>query len=404
MPIVHLTPQMTDLREQAADLLHRVFAPQGSWTTLDEAREEVDEMLVPARFVRVALEGDRLLGWVGGIPGYSGVVWELHPLVVEPDRQGAGVGTALVRDFLRQAQRRGALVATLGSDDVMGQTSLATADLFAAPWDAIRTIQNIDRHPYAFYQKMGFTITGVMPDANGRGKPDIYMSKRIQQPPDEGGGWVVRAAAHRKGTWPGGTTSDILVQPADAHLDPQTPLLRIATATIERDASYSHFPGYDRLHLPIMGNGLRLYFQAPGATTELPRFCTTTFAGDRPLRVELIDGPVTAFNLIVRRGVEVGATVIQVQGARQALLEPPWATAQARGEGLLGHRLFCCYVVEGEVLLTTPGLPSVGLESEDAYIWRVPPGAPSPLASDLAGSFVASDEEGATLVLAAMRG
>lgn len=28
-----------------------------------------------------------------------------------------------------------------------------------------------------FYQKMGFAIVGVMPDANGIGKPDIYIAK-----------------------------------------------------------------------------------------------------------------------------------------------------------------------------------------------------------------------------------
>jgi aminoglycoside 6'-N-acetyltransferase I len=29
------------------------------------------------------------------------------------------------------------------------------------------------------YQKCGFLIVGVMPDANGPGKPDILMAKRI---------------------------------------------------------------------------------------------------------------------------------------------------------------------------------------------------------------------------------
>jgi hypothetical protein len=28
--------------------------------------------------------------------------------------------------------------------------------------------------------KVGFVIVGVMPDANGWGKPDIFMAKRVQ--------------------------------------------------------------------------------------------------------------------------------------------------------------------------------------------------------------------------------
>ncbi len=35
------------------------------------------------------------------------------------------------------------------------------------------------RHPFLFYRKLGYVVTGVMPDANGRGQPDIYMSKAL---------------------------------------------------------------------------------------------------------------------------------------------------------------------------------------------------------------------------------
>lgn len=40
-------------------------------------------------------------------------------------------------------------------------------------------IRNVRGHPYEFYQRLGFAVVGLMPDANGWGKPDIYMAKRV---------------------------------------------------------------------------------------------------------------------------------------------------------------------------------------------------------------------------------
>lgn len=67
----------------------------------------------------------------------------------------------------------------LGTDDEDDMTSLSTVDLYEDTWGKIQNIRNIKGHPYEFYQKMGFVITGVVPDANGMGKPDILMSKRV---------------------------------------------------------------------------------------------------------------------------------------------------------------------------------------------------------------------------------
>jgi aminoglycoside 6'-N-acetyltransferase I len=58
-------------------------------------------------------------------------------------------------------------------------TSLSGVDLFTNVLEAIATIQNFKGHPYAFYQKLGFVIVGVLPDANGLGKPDILMAKSL---------------------------------------------------------------------------------------------------------------------------------------------------------------------------------------------------------------------------------
>ena len=182
MYITTLLPENTDLSQQAAQLLVAAFREHwpDAWPTLDEALQEVEEMLESGRICRVAVdEQGNLLGIIGGIPGYDGNVWELHPLAIQPSQQGQGIGRALVEDLEDQVRLRGGLTITLGSDDQDDMTSLSNVDLYEELWEKIRDIRNYKNHPFEFYQKMGYVITGVVPDANGRGKPDILMAKRI---------------------------------------------------------------------------------------------------------------------------------------------------------------------------------------------------------------------------------
>jgi aminoglycoside 6'-N-acetyltransferase I len=183
MRIISPSRDDENIIQQAAVLLNEGFREHwpGAWEKMEEALEEVREMLAEDRIMRVALDDDgTVLGWVGGIDeGYDGNVWELHPMVVRKDRHKRGIGRALIADLEDRVRERGGLTLTLGTDDVDSMTTLAHVDLYVDTWEKIRTIRNLKGHPYEFYQKMGFTITGVMPDANGPGKPDIYMSKRL---------------------------------------------------------------------------------------------------------------------------------------------------------------------------------------------------------------------------------
>jgi aminoglycoside 6'-N-acetyltransferase I len=183
MNIISLTPENGSLLRQAAQLLVDSFREHwpDAWATLDEALEEIHEMLDVERICRAAVdEQGNLLGIIGGIPGYDGNVWELHPLAVQPSLQGRGIGRALVEDLEEQVRLKGGLTITLGSDDEDGMTSLSNADLYENLWEKIRDIRNFKNHPYEFYQKLGYVITGIVPDANGRGKPDILMAKRVE--------------------------------------------------------------------------------------------------------------------------------------------------------------------------------------------------------------------------------
>ena len=183
MNIFSLTRDNEHLIHQAAQLLMDAFGEHwpDAWPTLEEGLKEVHEMLAAERICRAAVdENGNLLGLIGGIPGYDGNVWELHPLAVQPNLQGQGIGRALVEDFEEQVRLRGGLTITLGSDDEDDMTSLSNVDLHEHTWEKIQNIRNVKNHPFTFYQKLGYVITGVVPHANGIGKPDILLSKSVK--------------------------------------------------------------------------------------------------------------------------------------------------------------------------------------------------------------------------------
>ena len=182
MHIVNLDPADEPAIQQVATLLVEGFATNwpDAWPDMESALEEVRESFAAERISRVALDEDgTVLGWIGGISHYRGHVWELHPLVVRVSQQGKGTGAALVADLEERVKERGGLTITLGTDDVNQQTSLAGIDLFPNVLEHVAHIRNLKRHPYEFYQKQGYVIMGVMPDANGLGKPDILMAKSV---------------------------------------------------------------------------------------------------------------------------------------------------------------------------------------------------------------------------------
>ncbi len=183
MNIISPTRENENIIQQAAQLMVDAFREHwpDAWPTLEDGLQEVNEMLVPERICRVAVDEEgNLLGMIGGIPQYDGHVWELHPLAVQPNIQGQGIGRALVEDFEEQVRLRGGLTITLGSDDDDNMTSLSNVNLYENLWDQVKNIRNFKGHPFEFYQKMGYVITGVVIDANGVGKPDILMSKRVK--------------------------------------------------------------------------------------------------------------------------------------------------------------------------------------------------------------------------------
>jgi aminoglycoside 6'-N-acetyltransferase I len=189
MRIIDLTADDRHRLAETATLLLDGFADTGSttWTTHEAARLTVEESLQDGRISRVAVEDTGMVaGWIGGISAYDGHAWELHPLVVRRDRRGQGIGRELVRDFEEQVRRRGGLTIYLGTDDENCRTSIGGVDVYSDVVGALRNIRSLRDHPFVFYERMGFVIVGVIPDANGFGKPDILMAKRVAAIPPLG--------------------------------------------------------------------------------------------------------------------------------------------------------------------------------------------------------------------------
>lgn len=126
-----------------------------------------------------ALDGERLVGWIGALKSYPRG-WEIHPLVVAPDRQRCGIGAALLGALEAVARRADVLTLFLGSDDDYGGTNLFGRDLWLDVARHIKTTEATARsHALTFYRRHGYEIVGLLPDVNGAGCPDILLAKRL---------------------------------------------------------------------------------------------------------------------------------------------------------------------------------------------------------------------------------
>ena len=168
MEIIKLTSNLTYYRQQAATLLIEAFP----YAYKDCAELEITKCLSTNRIMLGAVENEILMGLVGAIPQYGITAWELHPLAVSKKWQGQGIGTKLCTALENELKNCGCCTIYLCSEDEMDLSVEKSKT-------KIKNIRNLERHPYEFYQKIGYQIVGVIPDANGLGKPDIWLAKSL---------------------------------------------------------------------------------------------------------------------------------------------------------------------------------------------------------------------------------
>ena len=176
-----IVPIADEYRQRAAELLVECFREHWpeAWPTLDSAVDEVAEVCDLGPALGALDEDGMLLGWIGARPNYRGYVWEIHPLAVDERFRRRGIARGLIAEIERLAADAGAETLMVGSDDEDGMTSLAGVDLYPDPARRLTEIEDRKGHPFAFYLRCGFSLVGVVPDANGFGRPDILLAKRV---------------------------------------------------------------------------------------------------------------------------------------------------------------------------------------------------------------------------------
>jgi aminoglycoside 6'-N-acetyltransferase I len=177
---IDLSAAGPDAVDEIAAFVPRCFARWGYLPSVAAARAELSDSLGPARLSRVAVAEDgRVLGWYGAIREYDGRVWELHPMAVRPEHQRRGIGRMLMADLEAQVRNRGGSTIVLVTDDVDGATTAHGLDLYPDIWRHLRDLQVLADHPVGFYQRCGYVVYGLLPDASGWRKPGILMAKRL---------------------------------------------------------------------------------------------------------------------------------------------------------------------------------------------------------------------------------
>jgi len=125
-----------------------------------------------------------------------------------------------------------------------------------------------------------------------------------------------------------GTTRELALQEDHGRM-----IWRLSLAEITQDGAFSTFPGMDRIHTIVAGQGLLL---DGGETTLAAKpYCPLHFDGRLPLTARLLDGACQAFNVIYDPKL-VTASAQTLTGDRVITTEGQHALFVLRGKLDLG--------------------------------------------------------------------
>ena len=164
------------------------FPEDEMWPDLDEKMAwETVEFSISNENICIGLKvGNELVGWVCLRPEYEKIkneeTWELHPFAISPKFKRKGYGKILMEEVEKIAQEKNIIGIILSSGDEANKTSLSDEEITGENIiEKIQNIKNYKNHPYEFYQKCGYSIIGIIPNAYGLKKSDIWLWKDIRK-------------------------------------------------------------------------------------------------------------------------------------------------------------------------------------------------------------------------------
>lgn len=180
---------------------------------------------------------------------------------------------------------------------------------------------------------------------------------------------ILRAADRAAAAWKngGGVTREVAAGPEGAPLDGFD--WRISLAEVAAGGPFSVFPGIDRVITVVDGGGMEL--TVDGAVHPVPeRYRPFAFSGDAATDCLLLEGPITDFNVMTRRGrIRAGVRVVRAAGDLQPDGREPEVLPPAPGRTVLllvleGRARFGSTVLGRHDALLSAGTEGAG----DAYL------------------------------------
>jgi len=134
---------------------------------------------------------------------------------------------------------------------------------------------------------------------------------------------ILRPQDYRQMQWRNGkgVTVEIAAYPQGASIDDFD--WRVSMAKVSEDGPFSSFPGIDRTLSILDGNGLELVVEGAAPANLTIDTPPHAFAADRPTYARLLDGALTDFNVMTRRG-HCAHAVEMITTGRRLLSRKDW--------------------------------------------------------------------------------